>query len=134
MEHSRFRAMYRPEIPADASPIDARPPRLARPLRLDGRTRPAKAAKAHRASLMAALGGTATPAQALVVDRAAMLLAIAEDARARRLAGDSGTSLDDIVRMDGAIRRCLRELGLGDGAKSARRPRTFLERLQEARR
>lgn len=127
--------MYRPEIPADSLLVDARPSRGNRPLgKLDGRTRPAKRAKAHKARLLAALGGTATPAQALAVDRAAMLLALAEESRARRLAGDSSVTLDDVIRLDGAVRRCLRDLGLADDAKSARRPRSFLERLREAAR
>ncbi len=57
------------------------------------------------------MGGTATPAQALAVERASMLLALAEDSRARRLAGDTAVTLDDIIRLDGAIRRALRDWG-----------------------
>jgi hypothetical protein len=39
-------------------------------------------------------------------------MAIAEDTRARRLAGDPSVTLDDLVRVDSAARRAVRDLGI----------------------
>jgi hypothetical protein len=52
------------------------------------------------------------------VDRAATLYALAEDARARRLAGDTVISLEDVVRVDNAAQRAVRMLGIKSSGKT----------------
>jgi hypothetical protein len=46
------------------------------------------------------------------VETAAALSAILEDAQARRLAGDTSVTLNDIVRAISAARRAVRDLGI----------------------
>jgi hypothetical protein len=79
---------------------------------LDGRTTAARRAGALVATFEAELGGELTGAQRLAVHNAAALTAIAEDAQARRLAGDTSITLDDLVRATSAARRAVRDLGL----------------------
>jgi hypothetical protein len=78
---------------------------------LDGRTHAARRAAAL-AEMFSAELGQLTPAQQIAVQNAAALAAIAEDAQARRLAGDPTISLDDLVRAVSAARRAVRDLGL----------------------
>jgi hypothetical protein len=79
---------------------------------LDGRTTAARRAGALVATFEAALGGQLTGAQRLAMHNAAALTAIAEDAQAKRLAGDTTITLDDLVRATSAARRAVRDLGL----------------------
>jgi hypothetical protein len=60
----------------------------------------------------AKLGGDLTEDQRLAVERAAVMTAIAEDARVRRLNGNTSISLEDLVRLDHASERALRLLGM----------------------
>jgi hypothetical protein len=62
------------------------------------------------------LGGNITGAQRAAIERAATLTALAEDAQARRLAGDSSVSLEDLVRIDNAAMRAVKQLGLKPAA------------------
>ena len=80
---------------------------------LDGRTAAAKRARSLAAALADELGGAITASQGAAVERAATLVALAEDVRSRRLAGDvKSVSLEDLVRVDAAADRALRRLGL----------------------
>jgi hypothetical protein len=107
---------------ADVSPMQARsaavPPlktsgkmRLKTLAALDGRTVAARRAAALVAVFSAELGEL-TPAQQIAVQNAAALTAISEDAAMRRLSGDPGITLDDLVRATSAARRAVRDLGL----------------------
>lgn len=101
---------------ADAAAIAAASPSKTGKLRLrtlrdlDHRTAAAKRA-ASLASAFESELGELTPAQRIRVETAAMLSAIAEDAQARRLAGDPTVNLDDLVRAVSAARRAVRDLG-----------------------
>jgi hypothetical protein len=86
---------------------------------LDGRTVGARRARELAQSFEAELGGTVTSAQRAAIERAATLMALAEDAQARRLAGDPSVSLEDLVRIDNAAMRAVRQLGIKPGAKPA---------------
>lgn len=59
-----------------------------------------------------ALGGSLTEGQQIAVERAASLVALAEDSRARRLAGDMSISLNDIARLDNVASRAVSALAL----------------------
>ena len=109
---------------ANASAVDTRPTRIEREARrrklriitlghLDGRTRARKRADALAAAFAAGLGGQITDAQRLAVYNAAALTAIAEDAKARRLSGDTTVSLEDLVRLDNVAARAVKQLGIG---------------------
>jgi hypothetical protein len=52
------------------------------------------------------------PTEIASIRNAALLTALAEDAQARRLAGDFSVSLEDIVRTTNAARRAVKELGI----------------------
>jgi hypothetical protein len=80
------------------------------------------------ATFEAALGGPLTEPQRLAVANAAALSAIAEDAQARRLAGDD-VSLDDIVRYTSAARRAVRDLGLDNRKREPDPGPTLAEHL-----
>src|SRR5262245_57316132 len=71
---------------------------------LDNRTRSSRRARALVAEFSAALaaryGEGLPPAVAIAVERAATLIVLAEDTRARRLAGDFSITLDDTIRVD----------------------------------
>jgi hypothetical protein len=90
--------------------------RLRTVAQIDSRTVSGKRARALAAIFEASLGGELTPAQRLAIGNAACLSAIAEDASARRLQGDTSVCLDDLVRLVSAARRAVRDLGL-DGRK-----------------
>jgi hypothetical protein len=81
---------------------------------LDMRTAAGKRARALAAIFEATLGGQLTDAQRLAISNAAALSAIAEDAQARRLHGDSSVNLDDLVRLVSCARLAVRDLGLDD--------------------
>jgi hypothetical protein len=68
------------------------------------------------ATFAAELGGDLTTAMRIAVERAATLVVLAEDARARRLAGDTTISLDDLVRTDRVAAQAVRQLGLQNKA------------------
>jgi hypothetical protein len=79
---------------------------------LDGRTVGARRARELARGFQAELGGTVSATQRFAIERAAALVALAEDARARRLAGDLGVSLEDVVRTDNAAARAVKALGI----------------------
>jgi hypothetical protein len=83
---------------------------------LDGRTVGARRAHELAAGFEAEVGGNVTASQRAAIERAACLLAVAEDVRARRLAGESSVSLEDLVRIDNAAMRAVKALGLKPGA------------------
>jgi hypothetical protein len=94
---------------------------------LDGRTVGVRRAHELAAGFEAELGGNVTASQRAAIERAATLIAVAEDARARRLAGDQAVTLDDVVRVDGAAARAVKALGIKPGA--APKPPTLVEYL-----
>lgn len=79
---------------------------------LDRRTRASRRAAALAEAFAAELGGEVSEAEQVRVETAAALSVIAEDAQARRLAGDQSVSLDDLVRAASAARRAVRDLGI----------------------
>jgi hypothetical protein len=81
------------------------------PCRLDGRTRMARRIKQLTKAYLAALAGP-SPVQVAQIKRAAEMTALAEQARAKRMAGDESVSWDDVVRLDSAARRAVRDLKL----------------------
>jgi hypothetical protein len=80
---------------------------------LDRRTSAARRADRLIAAFKADLGGDVTPTILTQIERAAVLTAVAEDARARRLAGDLTITLDDLVRVDRLAAAATRALGIG---------------------
>jgi hypothetical protein len=106
----------RAEIPAERRVDARRKLRLCTLDSLDGRTIAARRARELAAAFEAELGDTLSAGQRIAIERAAALVAIAEDAKARRLAGDRGVTLDDIVRVDGAAARAVKALGIKPGA------------------
>jgi hypothetical protein len=89
---------------------------------LDGRTVGARRARELASGFEAEMGGSVTEVQRAAILRAATLIAIAEDARARRLAGEQGISLEDLVRVDGIAMRAVRQLGLRPRGQKADTP------------
>jgi hypothetical protein len=94
---------------------------------LDQRTRAAVQARKLAAEFEAELGGNVTTAMRIAIDRAATLTIVAEDARARRLAGDLDITLDDLVRTDRAAAAAVRALGLDHGRKPSNPPALDLQ-------
>ena len=80
--------------------------------RLDGRTKLARRAKQLARAFEAERGGALSDAQMVAVKRAAEMATIAERTRALWLAGDWKTTGTDVVRIDGAARRAILDLGL----------------------
>jgi hypothetical protein len=78
---------------------------------LDGRTRASQGAHAIMRSFEADLGGTLSAGQRSAIRRAAMLSALAEDATARQLAGET-VDLDQLVRISNLARRAVLDLHL----------------------
>ncbi len=113
--HAEASAM-KPKRSADAAPKGAGKLRLRSIRDLDGRTRVARRVRELVATFVRDLGGAPSPSQAAAVQNAAASIVLAEDARARRLAGDASVSLADIVRMGNIADRQLRSLGLKPGA------------------
>lgn len=83
---------------------------------LGKRSRAGRRAAELMAQFEAALGGDLTATQQLAIERAATLTALTEDAQVRRLAGDRTITLDELVRIDNAARRAVRDLGIKPGA------------------
>jgi hypothetical protein len=83
---------------------------------LDGRTIAARRAAQLAKGFEAELGGTLSATQRLAVEQASALAAIAEDAQARRLAGDMTISLEDLVRATNAATRAVRALNIQPAA------------------
>ena len=117
--------------PADTSETranDAQVPRRSRryePKRrlrtvaaLDGRTTAAKRVATLLRVWEAQLGDKLADGQRIAMERAASLVARAEDARARRLAGDTSISLWDTVRLDNSAARAVQQLGLPEERES----------------
>jgi hypothetical protein len=99
----------------DRTPIDGRSmadSRTAKTGGLDGRSRLARRAKKLELAFAAELGDALSEAQLVAVKRAAEMVAIAEETRARWLSGDWKTTGTDVVRIDGAARRAILDLGL----------------------
>ena len=82
------------------------------PSGVDGRTKLARRIKSLANAFAAELGHKLSPAQIDAVRRAAQMSAIAEDCRARLIAGDVSVTLTDVVRLDGTARRAVRDLHL----------------------
>jgi len=100
------------EIDADRAPAVRGKQRLCTVADLDGRTRAARRARELAKAFEDEIGGTISASQRLAIERAAALVALSEDAKARRLAGDRDISLDDVVRVDGAAQRAVKALAL----------------------
>jgi hypothetical protein len=83
---------------------------------MDGRTIGARRARELAKGFAAELGGTIAATQRLAIERAAQLVALSENARVRRLAGDQTVTLEDVVRVDNAAGRAVRALGIKPGA------------------
>src|SRR5262245_6144845 len=81
---------------------------------LDRRTRASARARALIAAFESELANSESlsASQRIAVERAAVMVAIAEDTRARRLAGDDRVNLDDLVRCDRAAAAAVRALGI----------------------
>jgi hypothetical protein len=101
---------------AETRPISARTRRHRarhRTVRdLDKRSRAGRRAAQLMRQFEAALGGNLTEGQKLACSRAAVMTAIAEDARVRRLNGDTTILLDDLVRLDHTAERAVKALGI----------------------
>jgi hypothetical protein len=78
---------------------------------LDLRTRAGRRARELIRVFETALGGAITDGQRLAVHRAALLTSLAEDKRARSLAGEP-INLDDLVRIDRLAMQAVRLLGI----------------------
>jgi hypothetical protein len=104
------------EMPTRSSPSREGKRRLFTIDHLDGRTIAARRARELMATFSAGLGGTLTAGQSLAIGRAAQLVALAEDARARRLDGDMTVTLEDLVRIDNSASRAVRQLGIPEAA------------------
>src|SRR5438132_8680455 len=96
------------EMHADlaAGPVAKRKTRLLTAGHLDRRTRGVKRARAIAAELERGWNGI-TPVQRQAIGRAAMLCAIAEDAVARRLAGQP-IPISDVLRAEGVAKRAVK--------------------------
>lgn len=107
---------------ADATAVQAGSPAGSRPVTgklrlatvrdLDGRTRASRRARELAAGFERDLGGDMSPGRRLAIERAAAMVALAEDAQARRLAGDQTVSLEDVVRIDNAAARAVKAIGI----------------------
>jgi hypothetical protein len=97
--------------------------------RLDQRTVAAKRIAALESMWTKQLGGKLTDGQRLAIERAAGLVALSEDARARRLAGDTSISLGDTVKLDNVARRAIEALGLPAERKNGHKSSWSLEPL-----
>jgi hypothetical protein len=101
-----------PQIPPRSDRKTRLKTRLIAVRNLDQRTRAATRARKLAAEFEAELGGNVTTAMHIAIERAAALTVVAEDARARRLAGDLSITLDDLVRTDRAAAAAVKALGL----------------------
>jgi hypothetical protein len=78
---------------------------------LDGRTRASQRAHALMRSFASELGRNLSSAQRLAIRHAAMMVAIAEDAAARQLSGET-VDIDQLVRISNLARRAVLDLHL----------------------
>jgi hypothetical protein len=108
-----------PEIPADRPQIIRGKVRFLTLEGLDGRTIAARRAAQLAKGFEAELGGTLSATQRLAVEQASALAAIAEDAQARRLAGDMTVSLEDLVRATNAATRAVKALNIKPAAPAS---------------
>jgi hypothetical protein len=115
----------------DRTPIDGRSTAdnrstvgLSKTGQPDGRRRLARRAKQLARAFEAELGGALSDAQMVATRRAGEMTAIAEETRSRWLSGDWKTTGTDVVRIDGAARRAILDLGL---PTSSVRPAETLE-------
>jgi hypothetical protein len=105
--------------------------------RLDNRVVAAKRTKelvAEFENALLAEHGSITTDQRIAVERAAAFVIIAEDAKARVLAGDPTISLRDLVRVENTATRAVRQLGIKPGTPAqdaGARPRTLREYLAQ---
>jgi hypothetical protein len=83
---------------------------------LDYRTCASRRARELVEAFRAELGGAVSVTQRLAIERASALMALAEDTKARRLAGADDVSLEDLVRIDNAAARAVKALGIGKAA------------------
>jgi hypothetical protein len=74
------------------------------------------------AQFEAELGGALTDTQRLAVSRAAVMVAIAEDARIRKLNGATDITFTDLVRLDHVSALAVSALGIGRQRESDRGP------------
>jgi hypothetical protein len=107
-----------PEMPTSVTEMQPPPGRLRRRQsryrlagEIDRRTRGGRRATELMQQFESELGNDITPGQRLAVSRAAVLVAVAEDARLRRLAGEA-VPLDDVVRCDRLAAQAVRALGI----------------------
>jgi hypothetical protein len=117
-----------PEICARHQPDARGKVRLCTLEALDGRTVAARRARELAQAFQAELGGTVSATQLFAIDRASALMALAEDAKARRLAGNGDVSLEDLVRIDNAAARAVKALGIKPAA--ATRPPSIRDYLR----
>jgi hypothetical protein len=89
---------------ADSIPLS---PRRARNIAgLDGRLRTARRLKSALAELVAQFGDAETP----LLQRCAELQVLATSARARLVRGDTGITIDEVVKLENLSARALRDL------------------------
>jgi hypothetical protein len=101
------------EIASGAVRVRSRKVRLRTLDHLDGRTKAAQRAKALARTFTAALGDDLSAMQIEAVRAAAIAVAIAEDAQARRLAGEP-IPLDEVLRSGRYARLMVKALGIED--------------------
>jgi hypothetical protein len=115
------------EMPARRAPRVRGKMRLRTLGSLDGRTVAARRAREIADGFAADLGVTINVTVRMAIERAAAMLAIAEDAQARRLAGDLSITLEDLTRLDNAAGRAVRALGIKP--RTEHKPQTLREYL-----
>jgi hypothetical protein len=106
------------EIGAGCAPSSRQKERLCTLASLDGRTRASKRARELVATFEAELDTSITSRQRLTIERGATQTTLAEDAQARRLAGDQDVTLEDLVRIDDSAQRAVKALGFDRGAQA----------------
>jgi hypothetical protein len=97
----------------------ARPPDAGAKYRKPNQTRGARQRKEMIADFVAALGGNVSPIVLRNITRAVDLSVLASTARAELAAGK--TTINDVVKLEGAADRAVRRLNLKPGAVANRR-------------
>lgn len=115
------------KLDAESAPLASSKVRLCTLEHLDGRTRAAKRAHELIAAFESDLGGKLSSVDRLAVRRASVLVALAENAAAKELAGET-TDIDLLVRINNAARRAVADLNLPKRDKRATGP-TLAEHL-----
>jgi hypothetical protein len=113
---------YTPQESTGRSRKYDRKKRIKTVAELDGRTLAARRIATLVRMWTAALGNNLTSEQQIAVDRAATCVALAEDARCRRLSGDKSISLSDTVRLDNVASRAVNALNLPPNGKREPEP------------